>query len=445
MNLTDKLITIADNTSAVAEAVNASKATRLGTVFSVDDVLNVGMPLPVKLESKNLFTTEGRVVRNFGATSNATQRTFTENSVYLNLAKNNYCVAGHRMSYEKISDSSFTVLIPSASQSGWEAYGAGFNFRVKPNTVYSVSASYDSSKGIYLGCGFFDKDGFYITYTERTENITPPDNCVWMNVIFGVRVRDEAVLYEDVQLEVGSTVTEYTPYTTDLADKEVKVYGKNLFNYQWPFKNGASKIVSQIDGVIEVNQTAAQKWCSANIVLPTCYGLEGKTITISGKVKTGGDNNACTRVMWLTNAAGGGGQSFLSKYISSADYVSFTKTGTVPEQPSEEYCNLCLMLYSNVDATITAGQTHTAWYKDLQIEIGSATTDYEAYSEQTGIADADGKVIGFVALSPMLIVADDDTGAEVKYFPTAASEKYDKYQQLKTAEQNLSNLIKENK
>ena len=224
---------------------------------------------------------------------------------------------------------------------------------------------------------------------------------------------------------------------------EVKVYGKNLFNYQWPFKNGASKIVSQIDGVIEVKQDSAQKWCSANIVLPNCYDLVGKTITISGKVKTDGSNNGCTRVMWLTNAAGGGGQSFLSKYISSADYVSFTKTGTVPEQPSEEHCNLCLMLYSNVDATITAGQTHTAWYKDLQIEIGSATTDYEDYSEQTGIADANGKVTGLMSASPMLISVDDGAAAEIKYFSTSASEKYDKYQQLKTAEQNLSNLIKE--
>ena len=224
-------------------------------------------------------------------------------------------------------------------------------------------------------------------------------------------------------------------------DVTVNVYGKNLLNYQWPFKNGASKIVSQIDGVIEVNQSSNQKWCSANIVLPNCYDLVGKTITISGKVKTDGSNNGCTRVMWLTNAAGGGGQSFLSKYISSADYVSFTKTGTVPEQPSEEHCNLCLMLYSNVDATITAGQ-HTAWYKDLQIEIGSATTDYEAYSEQTATADADGNVAGLKSVTPtMTVVADAE--AEVTYFPASADPVYEKYQQLKAAQVALAESIKE--
>ena len=100
----------------------------------------------VKIYGKNLFNITDRVVRNFGATPNTTQRTFTENSIYVNVSVNNYCVAGHRMSCEKISDSSFTVLIPSASQSGWEAYGAGFNFKVNQNAIYSVSASYDATQ-----------------------------------------------------------------------------------------------------------------------------------------------------------------------------------------------------------------------------------------------------------------------------------------------------------
>ena len=41
MSIADKLITIADNSAAVAEAVNGSKTTVSGTVIRVDDVLNV--------------------------------------------------------------------------------------------------------------------------------------------------------------------------------------------------------------------------------------------------------------------------------------------------------------------------------------------------------------------------------------------------------------------
>ena len=386
MNIADKLITIADNTSAVAEAVNASKATKVGSVFSVDDVLNVGKPLPVQLKSKNLIATS---------------------SVDAEADKNKVLFEGN-ITGDFVFSCLFNyseIKTPTAAQ---------FEFVVDGATVYQARGSTDKISKKLSG-----------TLTKIT----------FINWGYGVGT------VENLQLEVGSTATKYTPYIEDLADKEVKIYGKNLFNYQWPFKNGASKIVSQIDGVIEVKQDSAKKWCSANIVLPSCYDLVGKTITISGKVKTEGGNNACIRVMWLTNAAGGGGQSFLSKYISSADYVSFTKTGTVPEQPSEEHCNLCLMLYSNIDATITAGQTNTAWYKDLQIEIGSATTDYEAYSEQTGTADADGKVTGLVALSPMLIVADDDTGAEVKYFPTSAAETIAKYNEILQAENDLKAIL----
>ncbi len=64
MSIADKLITIADNTSAVAEAVNASKATVSGTVIRVDDVLDAEHELKVHASAevnvygKNLIETE---------------------------------------------------------------------------------------------------------------------------------------------------------------------------------------------------------------------------------------------------------------------------------------------------------------------------------------------------------------------------------------------------
>lgn len=378
MSIADKLLTVVDNTPAVVEAVNAVKSNTSGTSVHVDDVLNVEHSLRIQLKSKNMIATS------------SVDSTNDKNKVLFQGSVTGDFVFSCLFNYSECKT-------PTAAQ---------FEFIVDGAVQYMARGTETNEMSKKLSG----------TLTKVT----------YLNWGYGVGT------VENLQLEPGSTATDYAPYTTDFTDKEVKVYGKNLFNYQWPFKNGASKIISQIDGVIEVNQSSSQKWCSANILLPTCYGLEGKTITISGKVKTGGDNNACTRVMWLTNAAGGGGQSFLSKYISSADYVSFTKTGTVPEQPSEDYCNLCLMIYSNVDATITAGQTHTAWYKDLQIEIGSAATDYETFNEQTATSDAEGKVSGLHTVSPsMTVMCDSDTSAEVEYFPQSAADTYTKYKQLK--------------
>lgn len=166
----------------------------------------------VTVSGKNLFNVENRVVRNFGALSNTTQRNFTENSVYLNLALNNYCNAGHKMEYAQVSESAFTLLTPSSSSGGWEAYGAGFNFKVKPNTVYSVSATYDSAKGRIAGYNFYDASGNYISNVTKQQNVTTPANCYWMNVVLGVRVRDEAILFDNVQLEENTVTTAFEPY-----------------------------------------------------------------------------------------------------------------------------------------------------------------------------------------------------------------------------------------
>ena len=55
MTIAEKLITIADNTPRVAEAVRAARATASGTVVRVDDVLDVEHPIKVQLRSKNLI------------------------------------------------------------------------------------------------------------------------------------------------------------------------------------------------------------------------------------------------------------------------------------------------------------------------------------------------------------------------------------------------------
>lgn len=54
MNIAEKLVTVANNTPAVVEAVKATRSTASGGVVRVDDVLSVEHPLGVHLKSKNL-------------------------------------------------------------------------------------------------------------------------------------------------------------------------------------------------------------------------------------------------------------------------------------------------------------------------------------------------------------------------------------------------------
>ena len=65
-DIATKLITVADNSPAVADAVNATKVTASGTTVRVDDVLNVEQPLGVQLKSDTLTDFSGVNVTRYG-------------------------------------------------------------------------------------------------------------------------------------------------------------------------------------------------------------------------------------------------------------------------------------------------------------------------------------------------------------------------------------------
>lgn len=60
MNIAEKLITVANNTPAVADAVNSAKATAIGAVVRVDDVLDVEYPLQIQTTPGEKVTVIGK-------------------------------------------------------------------------------------------------------------------------------------------------------------------------------------------------------------------------------------------------------------------------------------------------------------------------------------------------------------------------------------------------
>lgn len=370
MSIADKLITIADNTPAVAEAVNAAKTTVNGTVIRVDDVLDAEPPLQVQLKSKNLINVE------------------TLDS----------SVAGDPVIFEGELTGTFCFSCLFNYGDTGTATAAQFAFVVDGATVYMTRGSSDRVTKTFSG-----------TLTKITYN----------------NLGNFEGTVTEVQLEYGSAFTGYVPYTTDFSGKTANVYGKNLFNKYAPQYSGAYCTSSIVDDELVVKTTSRGQYISANFDIPNGDLLVGKTVTISGEWEASGTNNGCLRLGWTTKDAKHNMAASIGGTSTSG--TSVTKTiGTKPDNADK----LCLWIYGNYTGTGSTGATVT--YRNVQFEIGSTATEYEAHSEQTATADAGGKVTGLKSVAPtMTIVADADT--EVGYFPQSAADTYTKYQQIETA------------
>lgn len=111
-------------------------------------------------------------------------------------------------------------------------YGLGFPVKCNPNTAYTLSVGY-SDKTHSAEVAFYTSDGLYISRTQNAPSFTTPENCAWMVVVLSVRMdtTNATICISNVQVEEGSTATEYEPYGNY---QRVKVWNgkksKNLFN-----------------------------------------------------------------------------------------------------------------------------------------------------------------------------------------------------------------------
>ena len=161
---------------------------------------------------RNLLNLKNRVERNFGDGSNTTIRNFTENSVYKGIAVNNYYFGGNDFNSYSVSENAVTI-----NHKAWNGYGIGLNVRVKPNTTYTFSfANYDKNKhspafSSYNQQGVWQKA---MDVTAGNYTFTTPDEAYWLMIVFRASsgTTNTDVVFENPQLEVGSTATDYEPY-----------------------------------------------------------------------------------------------------------------------------------------------------------------------------------------------------------------------------------------
>lgn len=154
--------------------------------------------------TKNLFKFSTDTVTMADSWDNTAARQFEEDKWYLGISSNNYIVRARIIDY-KIERNSIYI---NGQGSG---YGLGRAFKVQPNTTYRISAKSHGSTP-ELGVGFYNADGTWLLNYEinsDTMSFITPGGCKWMTVILLSPTTNYKIYYGDIQLEKGSTATDY--------------------------------------------------------------------------------------------------------------------------------------------------------------------------------------------------------------------------------------------
>lgn len=159
-------------------------------------------------KTKNLFSTSTEV-GTLSGWSNTTPRQFEECKWYIGITVNNYYSPNEIVEYE------FTENYAYVKTKG-SGYGIGRAFKCEPNQTYTVSCKWIKNTNIMkIATGFFGENGNYLSFISAGDlaerhTFTTPANCKWFTVCFPGTVGSSYIY--NIQLEKGSTATNYVPY-----------------------------------------------------------------------------------------------------------------------------------------------------------------------------------------------------------------------------------------
>lgn len=335
----------------------------------------------VQLSSKNLFDISNRTKAVSNGLAQTTKRNLTGNQYFVGITGNNYWNEGNIAEW---SIDGSTVQVKNL-RDGTNGYGIGFDIRVKPNTTYTITHN-NTDNGI-ITIGTYTSDGTWKRYIWGVSTFTTQEDEDWVILVCLQRDGDLTLnvsTVSNIQLELGTVATTYTPYISDFSNNKLNVCGKNLIPYPYVFTsktiNGIAFTVNS-DGTITVNGTAT---ATVTVQLNNpIYGFTGKTVTLSGCPVTGGANKY--------------GMFYYDTYTSQHDFgngITFSPRG---------YVALYIHIYS--------GQTVNNIVFKPQLELGSTATPYEPYQGQTYTPTADGKVSNIQSIYPITNIFTDNAGA----------------------------------
>ena len=407
MSIADKLITIADNTPAVVEAVDSKRSLANGSIIHVNDVYSIEHDLAVRVENKNLFN----VALN-AASDNSMNTSYDADVITTNFINGGLFV--NRGKKAKYPAGTYTLSVIPLSE----------NFAC-------VAYVYKTSDGSTINAKNIGETWNYnFTFTADTEFYL----CLGgLSGYYGER-------FYKVQLEKGTVATEYTPYTEDSTEGvEVSRHGKNLFAYGRFISYGNS-----------FNST----WGSVgNHLGEECFIYKNKypsTVTTDFTFMKGEflENTQYTITLEATYAYNS--TTEYSMPILAVVYTDGVTAGIQTKLNSTKYTKLRLTTAANKTVSHIFLQNFssgcTVYVKtNAQIEVGTVPTAYEPYVEQTETANAEGIVKGLTSISPNMTLKSNTDGISIscKYFSEENSATYEKYKQLNESFEGAIALINE--
>ena len=338
-------------------------------------------------KEESIIISNNRNVKNYLIYGNSTQETRS--------GKNILNMANFTTSY---TNSYFEDKATNFKLTAGKTYTLSFNYRV-------LSAGATLSTGVGYGTKGYSADIVYgKAYPDQTTGrqsvtFTVPSNLADENYLFVRFARtgsatSASVAISSIQLEEGSTVTEYEPYgampspefpseinnTGDLITKDncasygsdacdnidkyvvqVKATGKNILDISKLEVGAYSTGLTQSSNTFSFKRTGTKNTSS----IFTKIKLEAGTYTISGNLTQSDGKNGGYGVYDLEK------QEYLVNRSSSG---IGTSTFTVPESKIYSlgfFCN-----YSSEEGTQVT-------YSNIQLEYGSSATTYELYREAT--------------------------------------------------------------
>lgn len=408
--IADKLLVIADNTPSVTEKIKLARNTSTGKVVVTDDICDVEHNVDVKLSSKNLLNMD----RIYGVLSSGQDQSnprtdFEFDKFYDDFARTNFYVHEKFDSYTDVSVSNGVLTV--VSNTGY--YGCALPIKVKPDTTYTVSGEIMGDSP-FLAVTYYDINGNYINNVgggASVRTFTTPSNCTMVAISICSQVKGGTVTATKLQLEYGSTATEYEPYVVNLNSVKVSISGKNLFDkVAWiDYCNTYSpqKAILNDNYLGEECFSFTHNWKSIGIPNFMEGAFEPNTqYTISTEYTYAYEGRDNIKATVCTITYTDGEKVYVETTASNSRYNKFSFT-------SQAGKTIRGIQFSWVSST------YRVYFKYIQIEEGTTATEYEpytAYGEYT--ANADGTVEGVKSIYPIMVISSDSDSALItcKYF-----------------------------
>jgi hypothetical protein len=163
----------------------------------------------VKRTGKNLLNlNRGLGTPNPSSGSNdVSPRVMDTEHYYVGIRNTNYYYPSNVPEYS-ITNESVSLKVSN------NAYGVGFPVEVIGNTTYTVHGI--ASSNPLFGMAYYDSDWNYISSggrNDQTYTFTTPSNAKYAVIILQCSQTNTTVTWTNLQLELGSTATDYEPYT----------------------------------------------------------------------------------------------------------------------------------------------------------------------------------------------------------------------------------------